>query len=113
MRDLPDAMLELTLICEERATYAKGTTTATDTHQAVASRKTAKGCGTPRGFEVETRVSIPIDAGGPTLDLDRNEICWYIEAVLQGPNMPDDERRFPIQVAPIVDPGVRNEIGDR
>ena len=112
IRDLPRAKANFTVVCEERATYQRGTDTVTDVSKVVEQRFSAEGEGKPNGFEVATILPIPYNAGAPTMDLGDNEIRWYILATLQGPGLPKDERRFDIQVGPTLDPALGNELGD-
>ena len=103
----------MSVVCEERATYRKGTDTHTDVRRVFEQRISAMGQGTVRGFEARAAIRVPVHSGGPTLCLPNNEINWYLDVVLDGPGLPDDEQRFPFVVAPILSPHLVEELGDR
>jgi hypothetical protein len=113
IRDLPQARVQITIVCEERATYRRGTDTHTDVRRVLEKQVDAAGQGTARGLEATTTITVPVKSGGPTLRLSSNEVCWYLDIAVHGPGLPDDSQRFPFVVAGILDPAMVNELGDR
>jgi hypothetical protein len=112
-RDLPEANVQITIVCEERATYRRGTETHTDVRRVVEKELGAIGRGTVRGLEATTTITVPVKSGGPTVRLSNNEVRWYLDIVMIGPGLPNDRQRFPFVVAPTLDPAMINELGDR
>lgn len=111
--DIAACNVHCTVVCEERATYQRGSNTRTDTSKVFEQTFTGHGSGTPHGLEATVRVLIPATSGAPSFDLGDNEVHWYLVAIVQGPGLPDDEQRFPLPVGPVLDPAQRNERGDR
>ena len=97
--DIPDTEIELTLECQEKATYSVGTETRTETETVVKRTLTSTGSSTPNGFEASFPIEIPSDAGGPTLQLLHNRINWEfrVRADQSGP-LPTRTDTFPFVV---------------
>ena len=112
-RDLPPAAVEARLRCVEQVTYRVGTDTRTASSEVALVVTTAEGRPTPAGFEARLRLEVPLTAGGPTLRLANNKILWTLTVQVSDPTgtLPADTLHFPIEVAPVVDAGLRVRAG--
>ena len=108
-RDLPRAAVEARLRCRERATFSAGTDTRTEVTDLVEVSATATGEGTPRGFEAELVLRIPVDAGAPSIHLPRNQVVWTISVDTPDPALPGPSDEFDLRVLPAIDPCLRPE----
>jgi hypothetical protein len=73
------------LVCQEWVRYTVGTTTRTDTDDVVRLRASTPGRVVPDGVEAVFELTIPVDIGGPTLQLDNNRVGWWLETRLGDP----------------------------
>lgn len=80
-RPLADATvpLKILLTCAEEARYTVGTDTHTATAEVVNHSSTAEATLDDGVLTASFDVTIPVDAGGPTLDLSNNKVRWYVE----------------------------------
>ena len=95
--------LEAELVCEEWVEYTVGTDTRTETADVVTRRLTAPTTPTADGVEATLTVTIPADAGGPTIELDHNRIRWRLDSRLGTPFGPRTTARIDLPVVPVLD----------
>jgi hypothetical protein len=105
-REVAGDVLELTLVCQEKAAYQQGTERRV-VHETVCSRAFLGSCAPgPDGIGGWVTVEIPLDQGCPSIGLGDNTVRWWLEARLRGAGVPGDAERFPVTVVPVLDPRV-------
>ncbi|MDH3300495.1 MAG: hypothetical protein OES24_08305 [Acidimicrobiia bacterium] len=97
--------VETALICEEWVEYTVGTDTRTETHDVV--KRHAAAVAVPSvdgtGLEAVLTLTIPSDAGGPTIELDHNRIRWRLDTRLGHPFGKRTAARIDLRVEPVLD----------
>jgi hypothetical protein len=111
-RDVADCVVGCRVVCEERVEYRRGTDTEVERSRVYEQTYTGPGTGTPNGLEAVVQIEVPAWTGAPSFDLGRNSVEWFILTTVDGQDLPNDEQRFPISVAPVLDLAIRNEVGD-
>lgn len=101
--DVANARVTLTLNCKEEATYTRGTdrTTKKETVAEVLSHGPVEG--TAEGLRATGTVVVPTNVGAPTMHLRNNIVWWWIEARLDGPDLPGGSEDFQVVVLPVLD----------
>ncbi len=102
-RDLDEALLECTLICEEVSVIRRGKNSKTRRRRVVEDKQHVFAAGTPDGMEAAFSVTIPADRGGPTIELRNNRITWHLLVTGRSPVLPRDLNRFELTVVPVLD----------
>ena len=110
--DIASCTVECLLVCEERATYTRGTDTTTDTRRVYESQSSGVGEGTAEGLVAEIELNVSAHMGAPSLKLPSNEVVWFVEVGISGPQLPRDTHRFIIDVAAVLDPTYRAGVQD-
>ncbi len=95
--------VEAELVCEEWVQYTVGTDTRTETHDVVKRRSAVAATPVSDGLHAVLDVTIPSDAGGPTLELDHNRIRWRLDTRLSHPSGKRTAARVELQVEPVLD----------
>ncbi len=97
---VPDGTIALTgeLTCTERVTYQVGTETRTDTATPAVLPVSGMGPLTQGRFDGTVELTIPLDRGAPTLELNNNQITWKLKLELTNPNGADKSMSFRIPV---------------
>ncbi|MFV0523481.1 MAG: hypothetical protein ACK5RL_03170 [Acidimicrobiales bacterium] len=92
------------LSCWEKATSYGGTDSYTATEAVHEACMPILVRPTDHGVEAMIRLTIPVDEGGPTLDLTSNEIDWVLAVTIAARRLPAVTETFPLQVWATVDP---------
>lgn len=95
--------VEAELVCEEWVEYTVGTDTRTDTHDVVKLRSAVAATPSADGIEAALVVTIPSDAGGPTIELDHNRIRWRLDTRFGHPLGKRTATRVDLTVEPVLD----------
>ena len=80
--DVPQHMLNVTLRCAEWVRYTVGTDTRTDTATVFERTFRVEGTIQDNTFKGAFNLEIPVDRGGPTLELSDNKVNWTLEIEL-------------------------------
>lgn len=93
------AQLSAQLVCEERATYQRGTDRVTVTHKVYDVPVRVVTYDHPKMVEADLHLDVPLFDAPPTMDLGDNEIRWRlrVEAKTEGA---DQKSTFPVIIAP-------------
>lgn len=104
-RPTASGRLHVALVCEERVVVGSGDNRSTRTATAVRHLIEAPLTLTPAGVEARFTIEIPLVAGAPTLRVGADKsVVWRIETTLDGDDLPGEEMRFPLEVAPVITP---------
>ena len=101
--DIGTCGIRAQLLCEESATYSRGTDSTTVTATVYQQSHTGEGAGTAEGLEATVVVPIPVYAGAPTQSFEHNQISWFLEIEVRGDRLPTDVHRFEIAVSAQLD----------
>lgn len=110
--DVSDCVVDCRLYCREQVTYQRGTDTVTDSKDVFEARTQGTGGGTAEGLVAVLELDIEPTAGGPTLDLEHNEVHWFVEISVSGPRLPKDSHLFELKVGPVLAGPLRARIQD-
>ncbi len=91
------------LICTEEVTYRQGTDTRTDRRQVYGGPIQVTGAVHSNAFVGQVGLKIPVDFGGPSLDLRNNKIYWELEIDLSEFSKTGHNADAIITVEPVLD----------
>lgn len=99
---VPDRQFPITglVVCHEKVRYQVGTDTRTEKRIASSTPFTADGAVLGGVFRAIVPLRIPLDEGGPTIDLEHNEITWRVELDLEELSRLSSSQSFELEVAP-------------
>jgi len=103
----------VSLVCEERATYRRGTDTITDKKRVVDEKlveETEVQIDPLKPFGLRGQVDLPQNAMH-TFKADRNEIAWFLRLDCDIPRWPDSHFSYPLKVAARWKPSVPDAKG--
>ena len=95
--------LESALVCREWVQYTDGTDTRTETRDVSRTLAVEPSRATEAGIEAVCRLTIPVDAGAPSMDLRHNKIEWRLEQRLGHPFGRRTATRIDLEVGPVID----------
>jgi hypothetical protein len=90
------------LVCEERATYQRGTDTTTEKRKVleeILAEQSLLQLNPLEPLELRSHTRIPVNAMH-SFKSKNNEIAWFIQVNCDIPRWPDSETRYPLIVAP-------------
>lgn len=91
------------VLCREKVKYQVGTDTRTENRDVYQRSFSVTGTIQDGVFRAAIPLHIPIDAGGPTIDFEHNEINWRITFDLSELSRLSSKQSFGLVVAPFLD----------
>ncbi len=101
--DVPHCHVDARIKCSEWIRYTVGTTTHTKTKTVFEQPLRIEGTITANTFQGAVDLEIPVDQGGPTLDLRNNKVSWVLEIDLEQISTVGGEKTIEFAVAAVLD----------
>lgn len=99
--DVPNILSKLTLTCIEEIRYRQGTQTKTQRDK-ISFDFPLTGSISGNAFVGRSQMQVPVDHGGPTLDLSNNKVYWELSLDISGFSTVGGDVEVGIFVAPIL-----------